>query len=66
MLDFFTYSCALCVKFAPTYDRVAADLSGFGVTFAKVDLNKNPGLKKRFSIKTYPRLILLDNTQGSI
>ena len=37
---------------------------GLEITFAKVDLESNPELKNRFNIKTYPRILLWDNSRS--
>ena len=66
LIKFYTSTCEVCNKFAPEYDLAAREvqLSGLGVTFAKVDLESNLGLKKRFNIKTYPRILLWDNSRS--
>jgi thiol-disulfide isomerase/thioredoxin len=66
MVEFYTTSCRVCTEFAPEYERAANEvrLLGLEITFAKVNLERNMGLKLRFDINTYPRLILWDNTVG--
>jgi len=57
MVDFYSPDCKACIKFAPIFEEVATYFknNNLGVVFAKVDLDKNPQLKARFGIETYPR-----------
>ena len=66
MVEFYTTSCIVCINFVPEYERAANEvrLLGLDITFAKVNLDMNVGLKLRFDINTYPRLILWDNSKG--
>ncbi len=66
MVEFYTTTCHVCTEFAPEYEETANQvrLLGIEVVFAKVDLDRNFGLKNRFSIHTYPRLILWENLLG--
>jgi hypothetical protein len=66
MVEFYTTTCHVCTEFAREYEQTADQvrLLGIDVAFARVDLGRNLGLKNRFSINTYPRLILWDNQLG--
>ena len=66
LIEFFKNNCASCDRFADGYIQAAIEIkqAGIDVVFAKVDLDKNLGLKIRFDIHTFPRIILWDQTSG--
>jgi thioredoxin 2 len=57
IVDFWAPWCAPCLAFGPTFERVAARLSGDYV-FARVDTDSFPSANDIFRIQSVPTLIL--------
>lgn len=48
--------CVPCRQFAPTFKRAAAEYEG-DLRFYKVDVDENPAIADRFSVRSVPTVI---------
>jgi thioredoxin 2 len=55
VVDFWATWCGPCHAMAPAFERVSADLKA-AARFAKVDIDRSPGLASRFGIRSVPTL----------
>ena len=55
VIDFFANWCMPCMALAPVFDKLSKKFKK--ISFAKVNVDENRGLAKRFSIDTIPTLI---------
>ncbi|GFE54925.1 thioredoxin domain-containing protein [Babesia ovis] len=58
-VKFYAPWCSHCRQMAPAWERVAKELKGV-VNVADLDATRAPNVAKRFAIKGYPTLILID------
>jgi thioredoxin 1 len=58
LLDFWAEWCGPCKVLAPTIDKIAREYKG-RVVVGKIDIEAQPGLKKRFKVNAYPTLKIL-------
>ncbi|MBL9160406.1 MAG: thioredoxin [Verrucomicrobiales bacterium] len=58
LVDFWAEWCGPCKLIAPTIEELAKDYQGKAV-IAKVDVDENPDLARRFEIKAIPNLKIL-------
>ena len=56
LIDFFANWCGPCKMLAPVLEDVAAQMPD--VTFAKVDVDQEPGLAGKYGIQAIPNLII--------
>ena len=57
LIDFFATWCGPCRMLAPVLEELAAENPGFRI--AKVDVDENPELARRFGIMTVPTLVVM-------
>ena len=57
LVDFWAEWCGPCKRLAPTVDELATDYDGRMVT-GKLNVDDNPGVAGRFSIRGIPTLLL--------
>jgi thioredoxin 1 len=57
-VDFWAPWCGPCKQLAPRFDELATMYQG-RVKFAKIDIDENPTLAKRFGVRSVPALLLL-------
>jgi thioredoxin 1 len=57
VVDFWAEWCAPCRMLAPIIDEVAGEYSG-KVKFVKVNVDENPNLSQKYSVRGIPTLIL--------
>lgn len=57
IVDFWATWCGPCKMIAPVFEELAAEHSD-KVTFAKVDIDKAPGLQRDLQIMSIPTLIV--------
>ena len=62
LLDFWAEWCGPCKRLGPTIDELASDYDG-RVTVAKLNVDDNPGIAGRFSIRGIPTLLLFKGGQ---
>lgn len=61
LVDFWAAWCAPCLMQSPVLEKLAAEIPH--VTFAKVDVDKESSLARRFGIMSIPTLVLFHNGQ---
>ena len=59
LIDFFANWCGPCKMLAPVLEDVAAQMPD--VTFAKVDVDQEPGLAGKYGIQAIPNLIIFQD-----
>ncbi|MFD0055934.1 thioredoxin [Streptomyces sp. NPDC127168] len=59
VVDLWATWCGPCRMVSPALEQVARDLAG-RIKLAKVDVDKNPLLSKRFEVQAVPTLLVLD------
>ena len=57
VVDFWAPWCGPCLAMAPTFEAVAADVKGKAV-FAKVNVDENPTLARRYGIQSIPSVLV--------
>ncbi len=57
IVDFWATWCGPCKMIAPVFEELAREHSG-AVTFAKVDVDKAPGVQRDLQIMSIPTLIV--------
>jgi thioredoxin len=60
VVDFWAPWCTPCINFAPALREASVRL-GSGVRLASVDIDENPELAERFSVRTLPTVVVLDH-----
>ncbi len=60
LVDFWATWCGPCRMLAPTIEQVAEEYEGKAVV-AKVDVDQNPDLAKRFGIMSIPTMFFFKN-----
>jgi thioredoxin 2 len=59
LLDLWATWCGPCRMVSPALERLAAAYAG-RVKLVKVDVDKSPGLSRRFDVRSVPTLMVLD------
>lgn len=62
LVDFWAEWCGPCKMIAPMLDEVSAEYKD-KLTIAKVNIDENPKIPQRFSVRGIPTLILFKNGQ---
>ena len=62
LVDFWAEWCAPCRRLAPTVDSLAADFDG-RASVGKVNVDENPTVTMRYSIRGIPTLLLFKDGQ---
>ncbi|MEV4999177.1 thioredoxin [Streptomyces niveus] len=59
VVDLWATWCGPCRKVSPALEQVARDLAG-RIKLVKVDIDKNPGVSRRFEVQAVPTLLVQD------
>ncbi|HEY8549603.1 MAG TPA: thioredoxin [Vicinamibacterales bacterium] len=62
LVDFWAEWCGPCRMIAPTIDAVASELAGKAVV-GKLNVDENPNVTSRYSIRGIPALLVFKNGQ---
>ena len=54
VVDFYATWCGPCIRFAPTFTKMADEWSKKDVVFCKIDCDKNTGAKTKAEVKCFP------------
>lgn len=60
LVDFWASWCGPCLAIAPTLDEVAKEYDG-KVVIAKIDVDSNKGLARKYGVRSIPNLKVFDN-----
>ena len=60
LVDFWAEWCGPCKMIAPVVEELATEFDG-KMSFAKVDVDNNPGISTNYGIRSIPTLIILKN-----
>ena len=60
LLDLWAPWCGPCKMIAPALDELARELAG-QVRIAKLNVDENPVISSRFSVRSIPLLVILEN-----
>jgi thioredoxin 2 len=58
LVDFWADWCGPCRMVSPVLDKLAREREG-AVKLVKVDVDKNPGLSRRFDVQAIPTLMVI-------
>jgi thioredoxin 2 len=58
LVDFWAVWCGPCRMVSPVLDKLAREREG-AVKLVKVDVDKNPGLSRRFDVQAIPTLMVI-------
>lgn len=64
LVDFWAEWCAPCRTLGPVIEQVAEQYSD-RATVAKVDIEANPDLARRYNVRSIPTVMLFENGQPS-
>ena len=60
VVDFWAEWCGPCKMIAPVVEELATEFDG-KMSFAKVDVDNNPGISTNYGIRSIPTLIIFKN-----
>ena len=60
LVDFWAEWCGPCKMIAPVGEELATEFDG-KMSFAKVDVDNNPGISTNYGIRSIPTLIIFKN-----
>ena len=60
LVDFWAEWCGPCKMIAPVVEELATEFDG-KMSFAKVDVDSNPGISTNYSIRSIPTLMIFKN-----
>ncbi|MBA31106.1 MAG: thioredoxin [Chloroflexi bacterium] len=60
LVDFWAEWCGPCKMIAPVVEELAAEYDG-KMSFAKVDVDTNPGISTNYGIRSIPTLMIFKN-----
>lgn len=61
VVDFYASWCVPCKEIAPVFHRFAEDYEGEGVTFVKIDGDKEECISDMYKISAFPTFCILNN-----
>jgi len=62
VIDFHASWCGPCLSFAPVFEKVATEMNQQFI-FTKADVDAAPSLAQRFSVRSIPTLVAVQNGQ---
>tara|TARA_B100000214_G_scaffold292988_2_gene222725 strand:- start:1720 stop:2043 length:324 start_codon:yes stop_codon:yes gene_type:complete len=60
LVDFWAEWCGPCKMIAPVVEELATEFDG-KMSFAKVDVDSNPGISTNYAIRSIPTLMIFKN-----
>lgn len=60
LVDFWAEWCGPCKMMTPIVDGISADFEG-SLTVVKVNIDENPGLVEKYSVKSVPTFLLISD-----
>ena len=61
VLDFSATWCGPCRSYTPIFHQVASETGSDKISFASVDIDKNPKLAAKFGIQAVPTTVILSS-----
>ena len=61
LVDYWAEWCGPCKMIAPILDEIADEYNGKGLKIAKLNIDENPEMPKKYAVRGIPTLMLFKN-----